>query len=167
MFDFSADTGLAGLFVASFLAATLLPGGSEFVLLGVIERHPATLWPALGVATLGNTLGGMSSYLIGRCVPNPYRRAGLATELATGATMPGLTLSESNPPPKASPRALDWLQRFGHWSLLLAWLPVIGDALCVAAGWMRLSAWKSGVAIAAGKFARYAVLALGWSWLTP
>jgi membrane protein YqaA with SNARE-associated domain len=142
MFDFSAETGLTGLFIASFLAATLLPGGSELVLLAVIERHPSSLWPALGVATLGNTLGGLSSYLIGRLVPNPYQAR------------------------ESLRRAIAWLHRFGPWALLFSWLPVIGDALCVAAGWLRLPPWLSGAAIAIGKFARYAAISFGWIWIT-
>ena len=65
------------LFSSSFLAATLLPGGSEAVLFGVLKLHPEQVWPALGVATLGNTLGGMSSYLIGRLLPQRKDLPGL------------------------------------------------------------------------------------------
>jgi membrane protein YqaA with SNARE-associated domain len=142
MFDFSANTGLAGLFVASFVSATLLPGGSELVLLGVIEHYPAALWPALGVATAGNTLGGLTSYAIGRLLPNRFDAAGPRQQ-----------------------RALERLRRFGPAALLLSWLPVVGDVLCVAAGWLRLRVGWSALAIAAGKFARYAALAFGWRWL--
>ena len=60
---------LWALFASSFLAATLLPGGSEAALFGVLKIHPQQYWPALAVATFGNTLGGMSSYLIGRLFP--------------------------------------------------------------------------------------------------
>ncbi|MCK5435624.1 MAG: DedA family protein, partial [Nitrosomonadaceae bacterium] len=56
------QSSLLALFTASFLAATLLPGGSEAVLFGVLKAHPQLYWPALGIASLGNTLGGMSSY---------------------------------------------------------------------------------------------------------
>ncbi len=117
--------------MSSFLAATLLPGGSEFVFAGVLASGAATLWPALGVATLGNTLGGLTSYFLGRLVPDH----------------------------KVGGRALDWLRRGGTPVLLLSWTPVIGDALCVAAGWLRLNPYFSALFIALGKFARYYVLA--------
>ena len=69
LLDPGPEGGLAGLFVASFLAATLLPGGSELVLAGLLHLHPELAWPALALATLGNTLGGMSSYLLARLLP--------------------------------------------------------------------------------------------------
>ena len=125
-----APVSLGALFVSSFLAATLLPGGSEAVLFGVLKLHPDLLWAALAVATLGNTLGGMSSYLIGRLIPATKPLQGLAT-----------------------------LRRWGSPALLLSWVPIIGDPLCVAAGWLRLNAWWSLLFIALGKFARYWVIA--------
>lgn len=129
-----ADTGLWALFIGSFLAATLLPGGSEVLFFGILKAHPDQIWPALGVATLGNTLGGLSSYLIGRIIPQTKQLKGLAA-----------------------------MQKFGTPALLLSWVPFIGDPLCVAAGWLRLNPWWSTLYIAVGKFARYAVIAwLAW-----
>ena len=125
-----ALTSLAALFTSSFLAATLLPGGSEAVLFGVLKLHPGQFWPALAVATLGNTLGGMSSYLIGRIIPQTSPIKGLAK-----------------------------VQEWGSPALLLAWVPIIGDPLCVAAGWLRLNPWLSALFIAIGKFARYWAIA--------
>lgn len=119
------------LFISSFLAATLLPGGSEAVLFGVLKLHPDELWLALGVATLGNTLGGMSSWLIGRLIPQ-----------------------------KGESRALARVQRYGTPILLLSWVPIVGDQLCVAAGWLRLNPWLCALFIAAGKFARYWIIAV-------
>lgn len=126
----SETTSLWALFTSSFLAATLLPGGSEVVLFGVLKLHPGQYWPALGVATLGNTLGGMSSYLIGRIIPQTTPIKGL-----------------------------DAVRNYGSPALLLSWVPIIGDPLCVAAGWLRLSPWLSALFIALGKFARYWVIA--------
>jgi membrane protein YqaA with SNARE-associated domain len=123
------DASLWALFGSSFLAATLLPGGSEAVLFGMLKLYPEQFWPALGVATLGNTLGGMSSYLIGRLVP---QKKGL--------------------------RGLPALQKYGSPALLLAWVPFVGDPLCVAAGWLRLNPWLSALFMALGKFARYLVV---------
>lgn len=127
----SETASLWALFTGSFLAATLLPGGSEAVLYGVLKMHPGQLWTALGVATLGNTLGGMSSYWIGRVIPQRETMKGLAT-----------------------------VRHYGAPVLLLSWVPIVGDPLCVAAGWLRLNPWWSALSIAAGKFARYAVIAL-------
>jgi membrane protein YqaA with SNARE-associated domain len=121
---------LAGLFAASFFSATLLPGHSEAALFAFLRFYPEQLWPAVGIATVGNTLGGMTSYLIGRLIPE-----------------------------KASARGLEWVRRYGVVSLLLAWLPVIGDALPLAAGWLRLNPWLSALFMAIGKFARYAAVA--------
>ena len=125
----SDELSLWTLFASSLLAATLLPGGSEAVLFGVLKLHPGQYWPALVVATIGNTLGGMSSYLIGRVLPQKKDLPGLAA-----------------------------MQRYGNPALLLAWVPVIGDPLCVAAGWLRLDPWLSALFMALGKFARYVVI---------
>lgn len=126
-----APASLTALFISSFLAATLLPGGSEAVLFGVLQLHPDKLWTAIGVATLGNTLGGLSSYLIGRLIPPTKALKGLAI-----------------------------VQRWGSPALLLSWVPLLGDPLCVAAGWLRLNVMWSALFIALGKFARYWVIAV-------
>jgi membrane protein YqaA with SNARE-associated domain len=123
--------GLGTLFLGSFLAATLLPGGSEVVFAGVLMTSAADLWPALAVATLGNTLGGSSSYLVGRLIPDR----------------------------KLTGRALECVRRWGSPVLLLSWVPIIGDALCVAAGWLRLNIWLSVLFMALGKFGRYYIIA--------
>jgi len=122
---------LTALFTSSFLAATLLPGGSEAVLFAILRLHPDLLWPALAVATVGNTLGGMSSYLIGRLLPTLRDVKGLAH-----------------------------VQRYGTPVLLLSWVPLLGDPLCVAAGWLRLNPWLAAAFMAAGKLARYLAVAL-------
>ena len=126
----SEEASLWALFTASFLAATLLPGGSEAALYGVLKLHPDQYWPALGVATLGNILGGMSSYLIGRIIPQRKE-------------LPGLPAA----------------RKYGSPVLLLAWVPFIGDPLCVAAGWLRLNPWLSALFMGFGKFARYVAIA--------
>ena len=118
------------LFVGSFLAATLLPGGSEAILFAVLRAHPTLYWPALAAATIGNTLGGMSSYLVGRLIPQ--RR-----EL----------------------KRLEAVRRHGSAILLFSWVPIVGDSFCVAAGWLRLNPWTACAFMAAGKFARYLAIA--------
>jgi membrane protein YqaA with SNARE-associated domain len=125
-------TILTALFISSFLAATLLPGGSEVALYAAFSLHPELRWPALAVATVGNTLGGLSSYALGRLIPE-----------------------------NKSLRGVETVRRYGAPALLLSWVPIVGDPLCVAAGWLRVNAWRSALCIGAGKFARYvAVLAL-------
>lgn len=118
------------LFVGSFLGATVLPGGSEAVLFGILRADPRLFWAALLVATIGNTLGGMSSYFVGRVIPQ-----------------------------RAEYKALRRVREHGTPILLLSWVPVIGDPMCVAAGLLRLNPWLSSTFIATGKFGRYLVVA--------
>ena len=131
-----AETALAGLFVSSFVSATILPGNSELVLGALVASTPSLLWPAIGVATAGNTLGGMTSWALGRLIP----------EGGGG---------------KLAPRAVALGRRYGVAALLLSWVPVIGDAFCVVSGWLRHDWRLAALAIGIGKFARYAVLAAG------
>ena len=128
------EGGLAGVFVSAFLAATVLPFSSEAVLFAYLRLHPEQSVAAIALATLANTAGGMTSYAIGRFLPAKVQQ-------------------------KLEPRALGWLRRYGAPATLLAWLPVVGDALCVAAGWLRI-AWLPALAfMAAGRLARYLVVA--------
>ncbi|HRP22374.1 MAG TPA: DedA family protein [Thauera sp.] len=120
---------LGGLAVAAFLAATLLPGGSEAVFAGVLALHPELGLAALLVATLANTAGGMSTYLLGRLLPRKEVPARLAT-----------------------------VQRWGSLSLLLSWAPLLGDALCAAAGVLRLNWLACMLWMAIGKGLRYAAI---------
>ena len=136
--NISAEAGLWGLFISSFLAATLLPGGSEAVLFGVLKLHPDLLWPALLLGTIGNTLGGMTSYACGRWLPQWKRLDTL--------------------PQRERVRA------WGAPIMLLAWTPILGDALCVAAGWLRLNAIACTLFMAIGKLARYGLVAAGALW---
>ena len=122
---------LFGLFFASFAAATLVPLPSEAALFAYLKAFPERTALAVAVATIGNTAGGMTSYLLGRFVPHK-----------------NLQVS-----------ALKLLQRYGAPVTFLAWLPIVGDALCVAAGWLRVN-WIAALAfMAAGRLARYIVVA--------
>ena len=123
---------LLGLAAACFLAATLIPMPSEGALIAYLHFHPEHTALAVAVATVANTAGGMTSYLIGRLIPQK----------------------------SLNPRALDWVRRYGAPATFLAFLPIIGDALCLAAGWLRVH-WAGALAFsAAGRFARYLVIAL-------
>ena len=141
MHDFlGADAGLGGLFLVSFLAATLLPGGSEAAFIAFIATWPAQQDAALVAATVGNTLGGMSSYALARLLSaKPLQKLGLKSLVLT--------------------------QRWGAAVLVLAWLPLVGDLLCVAAGWLRLRWLPCLLWMALGKGLRYALIASGWQWL--
>ncbi len=121
---------LLSLFTSSLLGATLLPGGSEAVLFAVLKAYPDTLWLALLVATLGNTLGGMISFGMGWLLPQTQQL-----------------------------KHVEKVRRYGTPALLLAWTPLLGDALCLAAGWLRLNWWQAALFMALGKFARYWVIA--------
>ena len=136
--NISAEAGLWGLFASSFLAATLLPGGSEAVLFGLLKLHPEQLWLALLLGTLGNTLGGMTSWSCGRWLPRWQKLDALTQR--------------------------DRVQQWGSPILLLSWVPIIGDALCVAAGWLRLNVWQCALFMALGKFARYWLIAQSALW---
>jgi membrane protein YqaA with SNARE-associated domain len=129
----TAESGLWGLLVASFLSATVLPGGSEALLWGFLRLHPTEYSSALMLATLGNTAGGMTSWWCGRFLPRWQKL--------------------ENMPHR------DQLERWGSPALLLAWAPLIGDALCVAAGWLRLHWLPCCLFMAIGKFARYWLVA--------
>ena len=134
--ELALSEALVGLFTSAFVSATLFPGASEAVLLALVSSWPDALFTALTVATVGNTLGSMTSYAIGRFFPK-----------------------------KVSNRALDWLQRWGVYALLLSWLPLVGDALPLAAGWLRIHWFKSLIFIMIGKAGRYTALAFGFTQL--
>jgi membrane protein YqaA with SNARE-associated domain len=122
---------LAALFAASFVAATLFPLPSEAALFAYLKAYPEHTALAVAVATVGNTLGGMTTYLIGRLLPNRQMDA----------------------------RAVRLLHRWGAPATALAWLPLIGDALSAAAGWLRVN-WLAALAfMAAGRLSRYIVVA--------
>lgn len=138
MFEWSGDTGLMALFAAAFVSATVLPANSEIVLLAVLRAYPERFAAAIALATLGNTLGGMTTYALGRLVP--ARKA----------------------PPE---RTLAWVRRYGAWALLLSWVPIVGDAMCAAAGWLRVGVIPAAAAMALGKLARYVAVAQAAAWL--
>lgn len=122
--------GLTSVFVISFISATLVPLGSEPAVFAVVKANEAMFWPAILVATVGNTLGGVLNYGIG------YRaKIAFAKERQS--------------------RWFGWLRRFGAKTMLLSWLPGIGDPLCSLAGWLHLPFWPSVMYMAIGKFARY------------
>lgn len=140
------QVGLGAIFVVAFVSATLLPLGSEPAVFALVKLNPEMFWPAVGVATLGNTLGGMVSWWMGwlahRGADKVAQRRG-----------------------RAEVHALRWLERFGARACLLAWLPIVGDPLCAVAGWLRLPFWPCVAYMAVGKCARYITMTAFLLWV--
>jgi len=131
-------SGPLALFAGSFLASTLLPGGSEAMLLYAVSNSPENQAFYWFIATVGNSLGGMSSWLIGWWIARRF---------------PGRILKETS-----QREAVERIARRGSPILLLSWLPVIGDPLCLAAGWSGIRVIPSALFITLGKALRYALL---------
>ena len=140
--------GLAALFVACFVSATLLPVGSEPVLFGLLKLNPDMFWAAIAVATAGNTLGGMVDWWIG------YGAHEAVDHYARGKS-------------KHHVRALEWLGKLGPKACLFAWLPLVGDPLCAVAGWLKLPFWPCAGYMAIGKGVRYLVMTTALLYVFP
>ena len=144
----SALAAYGGLFLAAFVAATILPAQSEAVLAGLLatgSHAPALL---ILVAGTGNVLGSVVNWLLGRGI-----------ERFRGARW--FPVSE-----RQLDRAGRWYRKYGWWSLLLSWAPVIGDPLTVAAGVMREPFARFLLVVSIAKFGRYialAALVLSWT----
>nr|WP_216672220.1 YqaA family protein [Cronobacter sakazakii] len=124
---------LLSLFTSSFLSATLLPGSSEAVLVALLVSVKTAPWLLVLTATIGNSLGGLTNVILGRLFP----------------------LRESS---RWQERAQGWLQRFGAPALLLSWLPLVGDLLCLLAGWLRLPWGPVIFFLCLGKALRYIII---------
>ena len=122
--------GLTSVFLIAFVSATLVPLGSEPAVFAVVKANEAMFWPAILVATVGNTLGGAVDYLIGYRAKIAFAR-------------------------ERQSRWFGWLAKYGSKTMLLSWVPGIGDPLCTLAGWLHLPFWPSVMYMAIGKFGRY------------
>lgn len=122
--------GLAAVFIVSFISATLIPLGSEPLVFAVIKADPLIYWQVILVATAGNTLGGVLDYAMGY-----YAKTSFFKETETVW--------------------FRWLVKYGAKTMLLAWLPGIGDPICTLGGWLKLPFWPSVAYMAIGKFLRY------------
>jgi membrane protein YqaA with SNARE-associated domain len=138
--------GLSTVFVVSFVSATLLPMGSEPAVFGLVKINPALFWPAVVVATLGNTLGGTVSWAMGYGAHELVDRRGHSASHL---------------------RALRWLERLGPKACLLSWLPGVGDPLCAVAGWLKFPFWPCTAYMMVGKFLRYVVMTALLLWVFP
>lgn len=140
--EFMDPAAFGGLFAASFLAATVLPSSSEIVLVGLLATGKFSAWHLLAVASIGNILGAILNYYIGRGVEHyrdrkwfPVTEAGMA-------------------------RAQRWYDKWGRWSLLFSWVPMGGDALTVIAGVMRERLPAFILLVGVAKTARYIAVIL-------
>ena len=129
--------GLSTLFVVAFVSATLLPMGSEPALFGLLKLNPELFWPAVLVATAGNTLGGALDWWMGYGAHHVVDKYGHS---------------------RTHVKALQWLERLGPKACLLSWLPLVGDPLCAVAGWLRLPFWPCALYMMVGKFLRYVTM---------
>ncbi len=131
---------LWGLFVSAFISSTIAPGGSEAVLAYMVTTGKFQVVNLIAIATAGNSLGALTTWFLG---------------WLTEKKIPVEKVLD-----KRQQKSILWVRKWGAWSLLFSWLPVIGDGLCFAGGWLRLTFWPSCLAIVIGKGVRYAVLAL-------
>ncbi|MBC3300796.1 YqaA family protein [Pseudomonas sp. SWRI18] len=130
-----------GLFFAAFGAATLLPLQSEAVLVGLLVSGHFNLWLLLAIATLGNVLGSVLNWWLGRWVEHFKTRRWFPVS------------------DRQLDKARQHYERWGHWTLLLSWLPIIGDPLTLVAGVMREPLWRFLLLVTLAKSIRYGVLA--------
>ncbi len=135
--------GYHALFLLSFLASTLVPLGSEWLLVALLlGGYDPVL--SVAVATAGNTLGACTTYGIG---------------IFGGPFLIGRILRISD---EARQKAESLYARYGSWSLLFSWVPVVGDPICLVGGILRVRFWKFSLLVSGGKLARYALV----SWIT-
>lgn len=137
---------LISLFVGSLLASTILPGGVEVLLYALVESGNHSSLSLLATATVGNTLGGLITYAAGLLLGRGLARVSWGRHF------------------QLKQPALDRVRRWGAPCLLFSWMPLVGDPLCLAAGYLRLGFWPSAAMIAVGKFARYLVLLWLFGW---
>ncbi|MGY4532029.1 membrane protein YqaA with SNARE-associated domain [Pseudomonas sp. TE3786] len=134
-------TAYLGLFASAFIAATLLPLQSEAVLVGLLLTGGYSTAALLLVATAGNVLGSLLNWGLGRAVERYRQRRWFPASA------------------QQLQRAQQWYQRYGCWTLLLSWLPIVGDPLTLVAGVMREPLWRFLLLVSIAKAGRYLVLA--------
>jgi membrane protein YqaA with SNARE-associated domain len=131
--------GLGGLFSSAFISSTLAPGGSEAVLAYMVTKGDYGIAQLITTASIGNTLGALTTWWLGNLAAKKFPAEGVLSE--------------------KKQKAVVLVRRYGHWSLLFSWLPVIGDGLCFAGGWLKLAFFPACLAILIGKASRYTVVA--------
>ncbi|MCK5189515.1 MAG: DedA family protein [Methylococcales bacterium] len=131
--------GLWGLFISSFISSTIAPGGSEAVLAYMVSEQQFNMQGLVLIATIGNTLGALTTWFLGTLAARKFSAEDLLSE--------------------KKQQSLGIVRKWGVWTLLFSWLPVVGDGLCFAGGWLKLPILLSCVTIFVGKAIRYAFVA--------
>jgi len=130
---------LTGLFISAFISSTIAPGGSEAVLAYLVSTEKHNAINLIIIATVGNSLGALTTWVLGVIAAKKF------------------PLDQMLSPSRQ--KSLDLVRRWGGWVMFFSWLPVVGDGLCFAGGWLRLSLFFSLPAIVIGKALRYGVIA--------
>ena len=133
------EVGVWGLFISAFISSTIAPGGSEAVLAYMVSENKINVEELVLIATIGNTLGALTTWFIGVLAAKKFPADKLLSE--------------------KKQRSLALVRRWGVWALLFSWLPVVGDGLCFAGGWLKLPILLSCIAIFIGKAIRYTFVA--------
>ncbi len=128
-----------GLFVSSFISSTIAPGGSEALLAYLASENKQKMEFLVFVATIGNTLGAITTWILGVFAAKKYPVEKMLSE--------------------KKQKSLGFVKKWGSWAMLFSWLPVVGDGLCFAGGWLKLSLFYSILAIIIGKALRYYLVA--------
>jgi membrane protein YqaA with SNARE-associated domain len=138
----------AGLFAAALVAATILPAQSEILLVTLLARGGLDPVALVAVASAGNVLGSILNWVLGRFLIHLRHHRWFPLK------------------PAAYDRAVGWYGRHGIWSLLLAWLPIVGDPLTVVAGALRVDLTRFILLVSIGKIGRYVFIAVSTLWWT-
>ena len=143
LIDFLKDYGYWGMLQLSFLSGSIIPIASEALLVVLLGVGLNAMW-LIVVATVGNTLGGITCFMLG-----------YLTDKQTVKRV--FRISD-----KKMERADSLIQRYGYWAAVLSFMPIIGEAILVALGIMRVDKYKVSIVMAIGKFARYAFVAISY-----
>ncbi|TEW55647.1 DedA family protein [Psychromonas sp. RZ22] len=125
------------LFTSGFISSTLFPGGSEVLFVYYLAQEPTLKWGFFLAVTLGNSLGAIVTYLMGYYIQFGQQKAA-----------------------EKYPKTLIFCKKWGNTALLLSWLPIIGDVICLFAGWLKLPKYTAFINIVIGKGLRYLLLML-------
>jgi len=131
--------GLWALFLSAFISSTIAPGGSEVLLAYMVSEKAFNNELLVLIATVGNTLGAFTTWFLGVLAEKKFPAEDLLSE--------------------KKQKSLRWVKKWGVWSLLFSWLPIIGDGLCFAGGWLKLPFFYSSLVIFIGKGIRYIFVA--------
>ena len=132
-------TSVWGLFFSAFISSTIAPGGSEALLAYMVSQGCFNAQELVVIAAFGNTLGAMTTWGLGMLAARKFSEPALLSE--------------------KKQNALNIIKKRGIWVLFFSWLPIIGDALCFAGGWLKLSILPACLVILIGKLGRYALIA--------